>query len=223
MSLASLVVVIATACWLLAAPASSTAAARFCRPGDPCWPSADDVARLSDALDPSLPRSLWWSGAPQPYPLAEPIQDASHQPLYGAGRSLRPVYVQPLADRNRTCFADPTLADEFCLVSTRNNPLFGQTPAFVAWPTTTAHVQAAIAFARAHNLCIAVAGTGHDFQNRHSCDSGLLIRTALFKVPSPIPDASLSSLLCLVFVPFFSSFHVAHLINPPRVRTSSGT
>ena len=26
-----------------------------------------------------------------------------------------------------------------------------------------------------------VAGTGHDFMNRHSCDNGVFIRTALLK------------------------------------------
>lgn len=30
-------------------------------------------------------------------------------------------------------------------------------------------------------MCIMVAGTGHDFINRHSCQEGLFIRTALLK------------------------------------------
>ena len=30
-------------------------------------------------------------------------------------------------------------------------------------------------------MCVMVAGTGHDFINRHSCKDGLFIRTALFK------------------------------------------
>jgi ribonuclease T2 len=42
-------------------------------------------------------------------------------------------------------------------------------------------VQTAVKFARKHQLCIAVAGTGHDFLNRHSCNNGIMIRTALLK------------------------------------------
>lgn len=32
-----------------------------------------------------------------------------------------------------------------------------------------------------HNLCVSVAGTGHDFLNRHSCKDGVFIRMSLFK------------------------------------------
>ena len=31
-------------------------------------------------------------------------------------------------------------------------------------------------FARKHNLCISVAGTGHDLLNRHSNNQGIMIR-----------------------------------------------
>ena len=90
------------------------------------------------------------------------------------------VYVQPAEESSHVCFLDSFVTEQ-CLIATRNNPLHGWSPAFIAWPTTVAHVQACIAFATKHNLCVAVAGTGHDFQNRHSCDQGLLIRTTLFK------------------------------------------
>jgi ribonuclease T2 len=43
------------------------------------------------------------------------------------------------------------------------------------------HIQKLVKFATKHNLCIAVAGTGGDFNNRHSCDQGMMIRTALMK------------------------------------------
>jgi ribonuclease T2 len=38
-----------------------------------------------------------------------------------------------------------------------------------------------VKFARYHNLCICVAGTGHDFLNRHTCNNGVFIRTSLMK------------------------------------------
>jgi hypothetical protein len=59
--------------------------------------------------------------------------------------------------------------------------LNGWTPGFIVWPTTDAHVQAAVLFALAHSLCIMVAGTGHDFLNRHSCEDGIFIRMTLMK------------------------------------------
>lgn len=34
-------------------------------------------------------------------------------------------------------------------------------------------------FALKFNLCIMVAGTGHDYLGRHSCQDGLFIRTSL--------------------------------------------
>ena len=44
-------------------------------------------------------------------------------------------------------------------------------------------MQAAFKFALDHNLCISVAGTGHEYLNRHSCEdaSGFFIRTSLMK------------------------------------------
>ena len=68
-----------------------------------------------------------------------------------------------------------------CLAATRDNAAkWG--PAFVAFPLETAHVIAAVKFARKHNLCVSVLGTGHDFLNRHDgCPDGFLIRTTLMK------------------------------------------
>ena len=42
-------------------------------------------------------------------------------------------------------------------------------------------MQTAVNFAIKHNLCIMVAGTGHDFMNRHSCKDGFFIRTTFLK------------------------------------------
>ena len=55
-------------------------------------------------------------------------------------------------------------------------------PQIIVFPMTVEHVQEAVRFAVRHNLCVSVAGTGHDFINRHSCDGdGLMIRTTLLK------------------------------------------
>ena len=49
---------------------------------------------------------------------------------------------------------------EFCFMSVRGNPLFGEQPDLLAWPTTAAQVARLVAFAGQHNLCMSVAGTG---------------------------------------------------------------
>lgn len=54
-------------------------------------------------------------------------------------------------------------------------------PAFVTWPVNAIQVQASLQFALDHNLCVSIAGTGHDFLNRHSCEDGIFIRTTLLK------------------------------------------
>ena len=158
----------------------------YCTRGDEtCWPSAGDVATLYETLNPTLPRVLSWPGGTAPRVSAVPIYSPGDQPLYGLGvGGLAPVYTQSASDRTGTCFLPPSqpFAPTFCLTSVRNSPLEGWTPAFVAWPLSASHVQAVVNFATKHNLCISVAGTGHDFLNRHtSCDAGMLIRTSLMK------------------------------------------
>ena len=62
---------------------------------------------------------------------------------------------------------------EFCLVGVRNNPLNEYNPAFIVFPKNSTQIAVAVRFANKHNLCIMVAGTGHDFLNRHSCNNGI--------------------------------------------------
>ena len=96
---------------------------------------------------------------------------------------MLPVYVRSDADANNTCFAStPNLyISDFCLASVRNNPIKDAEPAFVVWPVNASQVQIAVNFAKNFNLCIMVAGTGHDFITRHSCKDGVFIRTSLLK------------------------------------------
>jgi ribonuclease T2 len=166
---------------LLLAPLPAHA---YCARGQSCWPSTADVAALTRQLDPSASRMLSWAGGSAPRVSAVPINSPNDQPLYGAGaKSMQPVYTEEASDRSGTCFvpsASPFVT-EYCLISVRNNPSEGWTPAFTVWPLTAQHVQLAVQFAVKHNLCVAVAGTGHDFLNRHSCDDGVFIRTSLLK------------------------------------------
>jgi ribonuclease T2 len=95
-------------------------------------------------------------------------------------QNLRPLCVQDASEADFGSCVPSENASDFCKQSTRNFPRLWS-PAFVAWPLTAAHVQRLVRFASEHRLCLSVAGTGHDFLNRHSCDQGLLVRTALMK------------------------------------------
>eukprot|EP00004_Rigifila_ramosa_P022888 TRINITY_DN634_c0_g1_i7.p1 TRINITY_DN634_c0_g1~~TRINITY_DN634_c0_g1_i7.p1 ORF type:complete len:571 (-),score=80.38 TRINITY_DN634_c0_g1_i7:37-1749(-) len=174
-----MVVTVTALCLLFGASALAAPPPR-CQRSQPCWPLEADISALRQALDPAAPRSLIYEGPPSSFPCAVPAESPDDQPLYGAGEQLSELYVQSESDRTGRCFVDG-FAPEYCLVGTRNSQLEGWQPAFVAWPLTAAHVQTLVLFAVKHNLALCVAGTGHDYLNRHSCDQGLLVRTALLK------------------------------------------
>jgi ribonuclease T2 len=128
------------------------------------------------------PRLLLWNGTGA-RPCAIPIYSPKDQPLYGLGATgLAPLYVRQNSDLSGTCFVNGFVTD-FCCAAVRNNPTNNTLPAFVVWPLNEQDVQAAVRFAAAYNLCVAVAGPGHEFVNRHSAcgQSAMLIRTSLMK------------------------------------------
>ena len=154
----------------------------WCKRGESCWPTSAEIAALKAELDPEGTRFLKWDGQPNPRVCAVPVGSPDDQPLYGWGRNnLSALYYaqEPIIGM---CF--PTVGEtrQVCLAAMRNNPMENWHPAFVVWALNAQHVQAAVKFAAKHNLCISVAGTGHDFMNRHGCDGeGVLIRTTLLK------------------------------------------
>lgn len=151
----------------------------YCRRGQACWPSDQDLRSLQTALDPAVPRVLVWAGEGTPRVSSVPAESPGDQPLFGLGvAGLKPYYYAN--DTTAPCFADSNFA-ESCIASVRNNPAEGWQPAFTVFPTTAEQVQTAVKFAVKHNLCIAVAGTGHDYLNRHSCPDAVFIRTVLLK------------------------------------------
>mmetsp|Transcript_17322 Transcript_17322/g.34765 ORF Transcript_17322/g.34765 Transcript_17322/m.34765 type:complete len:569 (-) Transcript_17322:65-1771(-) len=161
-----------------------------CDPSLPCWPTEAEIAELERALDPSSDRSGLLRPNPakpaeggSPYPAGIPIYSPDDQALYGYDvTDLRPLYLNN-ETLSSVCFSSsfPPESRPICFASTRNNPMSG-TPGFVAFPTDAAQVQAALNFAKDHDLCLSVLGTGHDFLDRHSsCEFGFLIRTSLLK------------------------------------------
>eukprot|EP00756_Hemistasia_phaeocysticola_P033317 Hpha_TRINITY_DN16459_c2_g1::TRINITY_DN16459_c2_g1_i4::g.162890::m.162890 len=158
-----------------------------CKPDEAsCWPTDAEIALFISELDPAAKRELRWYGEPYARPSPFPINSTGDQPLYGLGfDTLKPLYVRNGSDLEHQCFdplgGDKVFDPEFCKAAVRNNPLEKWSPAFVVWPVTAQHVQAAVKFAVKHRLCVAVAGTGHDYNNRHSCPDGVFIRTSLMK------------------------------------------
>ena len=150
-----------------------------------CWPSMEEVAGLAKSLDPTLSRKLVWSGPEHPRVGAVPVYSPEEQPLYGLGRhELKAVYTD--SDYSRNAMATWSIQafqhmTAFCNASVRNNPSAEAKPAITVYALNSEHVIHAVKFAAEHNLCISVAGTGHDFMQRHSCKDSLLIRTTLMK------------------------------------------
>jgi len=155
---------------------------KYCQRGEPCWPTADDVMSLENALEPARERFLYWKGLPNPRICAVPLFSPGEQPLFGWGAyGLKPVYNNLTFDDSDVCFTNNPEVRELCIVATRNAPYEEWMPGFVVWALDETHVQVAVRFAVKHNLCIMVVGTGHDFLNRHSCSDGVMIRTTLLK------------------------------------------
>jgi ribonuclease T2 len=176
-----------------------------CLPSEPCWPTPDDVEALRVALDPGQHRSLRWDACPVlqdpelcdteetrrafPVPAAIPALSPWNQPMYGlasyflpdVGEQLSPLFVKDQDNPGPGCFSEFGEERNECLAQTRNNAMLGWEPAFTVFATSVAHVQAAVRFSVRHDLCVMVAGTGHDFLNRHSCNNGVFIRTTMIK------------------------------------------
>jgi ribonuclease T2 len=132
-----------------------------------------------------MTRVLKWNGGTNPYVSSVPYGSPGNQPLYGLGANLAAVYVRGASDLNNTCFTTNSSGvlyyNNFCFASVRNVPYNEWSPSIVVWPINSTQVQIALRFANTHNLCVMVAGTGHDYLNRHSCKDGVFIRTSLLK------------------------------------------
>jgi len=113
--------------------------------------------------------------------MSVPVGSPFNQPLYGANKNMEPLYYR---DDKGICVFDENIS-LFCLETVRNNrPLNGTEPAIIAWPLTKEHVVTLVEFANKHDLCVSVAGTGHDFLTRQmsvGCKDGLFIRTSFMK------------------------------------------
>ncbi|KAF4551274.1 Ribonuclease T2-like protein [Elsinoe fawcettii] len=170
----------------------------WCTPSDSsCWPTETDIRELEQALDPNVPRlGVQWSSYPDPQPAPVPSASYNNQSFYGLGsEGLQALYYyKDLDEMQRPCF-DPTAspatwntASDMCKAALHQNEYRNWNPFIVVFPLNERHVTAALMFAAQHRLCIATAGTGHEYNSRNSCPTGgILIRTILLKDKSFMP------------------------------------
>ncbi|KAK4031864.1 hypothetical protein C8A01DRAFT_41702 [Parachaetomium inaequale] len=172
----------------------------WCTPQDSsCWPTKTAIRKLERALDPAVPRlGLRWSSYPQPQPAPVPMGSTNNQSFYGLGDApagLRALYYyEDVAEMQRPCFSPAAgaaawnRASDVCKAALHQNEYRDWNPFIVVFPLNERHVAAALTFAAQHRLCIATAGTGHEYNSRNSCPTGgLLIRTILLKDKAFVP------------------------------------
>ena len=182
-------------------PAALRDAHDWCTPDDPsCWPTEGAIFRLEQKLDPYSPRrGLHWNSFPQPQPAPVPLGSNQDQSFYGLGASPSGVkalyYYENLDEMQRPCFTPgdgtPSIwntASDMCKAALHQNEYRNWNPFIVVFPLNERHVEEALIFAANHRLCIAVAGTGHEYNSRNSCPTGgILIRMILFKGKEFLP------------------------------------
>ncbi|KAK4104522.1 hypothetical protein N658DRAFT_521175 [Parathielavia hyrcaniae] len=157
----------------------------WCTPQDShCWPTKTAIRKLEQALDPAVPRlGLRWSSYPQPQPAPVPTGSINNQSFYGLGDAPAGLRALPAAGAGAW-----NRASDMCKAALHQNEYRDWNPFIVVFPLNERHVAAALTFAARHRLCIATAGTGHEYNSRNSCPTGgLLIRTILLKDKSFLP------------------------------------
>ena len=171
----------------------------WCTPQDSsCWPTKTAIHKLEQALDPTVPRlGVQWSSYPQPQPAPVPKGSIDNQSFYGLGsgpEGLRALYYyEDVAEMQRPCFdtGNATVwnsVSDMCKAALHQNEYRNWNPFIVVFPLNERHVAAALTFAAQHRLCIATAGTGHEYNSRNSCPTGgILIRTILLKDKAFMP------------------------------------
>lgn len=130
--------------------------AGYCKPSDPCWPSAAEWQQLRAAVGGRLV---------QPKPVMAPcITDATSEACAAASKTAS----NPFALQD-----DPGATQST-----------GWLDAWTAAPSTyaveahgAADVAAAVAFARAHRVRLVIKGTGHDYLGRSNAPDSLLVWT----------------------------------------------
>jgi len=158
------------------APARAAAAPRaraaptFCTPADACWPRAAEWA----ALNASVGGALVAVAPPLApcFPGAAADAAACSRALANFSNSYFRASL-PGAMQSPNCEQDPVTGAD-CFDAARPCEL-GNIPPFAVAARSDADVAAALAFARAHRLRVAVKSTGHEYQARSTAADALLV------------------------------------------------
>jgi hypothetical protein len=136
--------------------ANAAPSSRFCRPDQPCWPTAADWERLRSALVGRLEQA------------PSPLEPCRNEPTGSACAAALTNLSNPFYIEDQPGGTESTgwLGAWSAAVS----------PYAVA-AETSADVVAAVNFARAHKLRLVVKGTGHDYLGRSNAPDSLLIWT----------------------------------------------
>jgi ribonuclease T2 len=173
----------------------------WCTPQDSsCWPTKTAIGKLEQALDPTVPRlGVQWSSYPTPQPAPVPTGSINNQSFYSLGSGPKGLealyYYEDVTEMQRPCFTlgpDGAIAfnsaSDMCKAALHQNEYRNWNPFIVVFPLNERHVAAALTFAAQHRLCIATAGTGHEYNSRNSCPTGgILLRTILLKDKAFMP------------------------------------
>ena len=148
-----------------------------CLYGNPCWPNEDEFAKLGSQLSQTIlqPRPPASACYP-PSSLSSNCSDVTAHFTDGNWRSDQPGAMQSI---NFETFAFPQGHVEACYLDTKLGiPCEqGSVPPVGVDARSASDVQAAVNFARHHNLRLVVKGTGHDFLGRSTGRGSFLIWT----------------------------------------------
>ncbi|KAJ4361598.1 hypothetical protein N0V95_001759 [Ascochyta clinopodiicola] len=107
------------------------------------------------------------------------IDNQSFYDLGSGSKGLRALYYyEDITEMQRPCFTQANgaaawnTASDVCKAALHQNEYRNWNPFIVVFPLNERHVAAALTFAANHRLCIATAGTGHEYNSRDSCPTG---------------------------------------------------
>jgi hypothetical protein len=165
-----------------------------CLYGERCWPSQNEFAQLASQL--SKPVLYPLPPAAACYPPSAPSSscpDVIENFTNGKWRSDHPGAMQ---STNFETFEFPNHRVSACYLDTTLGIPCGQgsVPPVGVDARSASDVQAAVKFAKHHNLKLVVKGTGHDFLGRSTARGGFLIWTHHMKQtvynPTFVPEGA---------------------------------
>lgn len=157
-----------------------------CRPHQKCWPSAHEWSVLNHTIEGNLAAVHPLAAACHMGPDHDNIACKEIASLWtnSTWRAAQPGAVQwenweAWPERNSSCYLD-SAPESRCGQ--------GRLSLYSVQAKSTAHVQAAVRFAKQHNLRLAIKNSGHDFMGRSAAPESLQILTNAMKNITIVDD-----------------------------------